>query len=124
MANPRVKAGAVFYNKKRVAELQKFKYKIKNGSGQELADSGAYNTDGKVTTEISADMIVPVTGLSISAVKDLIEQRNAEIVLGVVDGRLHVVDDARPIDVEIEGDIPSGKQTAAFNWQGGEPKLV
>jgi hypothetical protein len=124
MPNPRVKAGSIFYNGKRVGTLQGFTYRIKNGSGQELADAGAFNTDGQVTTEISADNIVPITGMGVRIVQDLIEQKNAEITLGLIDGRLHVVDDARPVDAEFTGEIASGKQTAKFNWQGGKPKVT
>jgi hypothetical protein len=124
MANPRVKAGAIFYNGKRVGTLQGFTYRIKNGSGQELADAGAFNTDGQITTEISADNIVPITGMGVSMIADLINQQNAEITLGLIDGKLHVIDDARPVDVEVTGEIASGKQTAKFNWQGGKPKVT
>jgi hypothetical protein len=124
MANPRVKAGSIFYNGKRVGTLQKFKYTIKNGSGQELADSGAYNTDGIVTTTIQADNISPLPGFDSPMIEDLIAQKNASISLGLIGGKIHVVDDARPLDVDVEGDIANGKQTAAFNWQGGRPKLT
>lgn len=123
MANPRVKPGSIFYNTKRVGQLQNFKYTLKNGSGQEIADSGAYNTDGIVTTMITADMISPLPGFDAPMIEDLINQKNASIALGYIGGKLHVVDDARPIEVEITGDVASGKQTAAFQWQGGKPKL-
>lgn len=124
MANPRVKAGSIFYNDKRVGTLQKFKYQIKNGSGQELADAGAFNTDGIVTTTLQADNISPLPGFDVPMIEDLIAQRNATISLGLIGGKIHVIDDARPIDVDIEGDVANGKQTAAFNWQGGKPKIT
>jgi hypothetical protein len=124
MANPRVKAGSIFYNNKRVGTLQKFKYSIKNGSGQELADAGAFNTDGQITTMISADNISPLPGFDVPMIEDLINQKNASISLGLIGGKIHVIDDARPVDADIEGDVASGKQTAAFNWQGGKPKLT
>ena len=124
MANPRVKAGSIFYNDKRVGTLQKFKYQIKNGSGQELADAGAFNTDGQVTTMIQADNISPLPGFDVPMIEDLIAQKNATISLGLIGGKIHVIDDARPVDVDIEGDVANGKQTAAFNWQGGKPKIT
>jgi hypothetical protein len=124
MPNPRVKPGSIFYNSKRVGTMQGFTYRIKNGSGQELADAGAFNTDGQITTEISCDNIVPITGLGVSMVRDLIDQKNPEITLGLIDGKLHVVDDARPVDVEVTGEVASGKQMAKFNYQGGKPKVT
>jgi hypothetical protein len=124
MANPRVKPGSIFYNSKRVGTMQNFTYRIKNGSGQELADAGAYNTDGQVTVEISCDNIIPITGMQVSIVEDLINQKNAEITLGLINGKLHIIDDARPVDGEFQGEVANGKQTGKFNWQGGKPKLA
>lgn len=126
MANPRVKAGSLFYGDsgKRVGTLQKFEYEIMNGSGQELADAGAFNTDGQVTTKLSADNISPLPGFDVPMIEDLIAQKIVVISLGLIGGKIHVIDDARPINVKVDGDVANGKQTAAFNWQGGKPKLV
>src|SRR5690348_7224970 len=117
MANPRVKPGSIFYNTRRIGTLQGFKYSIKNGSGQELADAGAFNTDGQVTTTISADNISPLPGFDAPMIEDLINQKNASISLGLIGGKIHVIDDARPVEVEVTGEIASGKQTASFQWQ-------
>lgn len=124
MALPRVKHASIFYNGKKVGTMTGCKLRIKNGSGQELADAGAYNTDGAVTSEISAENIVPITGMGVPMIKDLINQKNAEISLGLIDGAIFVFDDCRPIDVEIDNQVASGKQTAAFNWQAGKPKIT
>lgn len=123
MAQPRVKHASIYYNDKRVGTMTGCEVKIKNGSGQELADGGVYNTDGQITSEISADNIVPITGMSVPMIKDLIDQRNAEIALGLLDGKIYVFDDCRPVDVSIKSDVASGKQTAAFNWVAGKPKI-
>ncbi len=124
MANPRVKHASIFYNGKRVATMTGCKVKIKNGSGQELADGGAYNTDGQVTSEISADHIVPITGIGVPVLVDLINQQNATISVGILDGKILVFDDARPLDAEYLSEVASGKQTAAYNWQAGKPKVT
>ncbi len=124
MANPRVKHASIFYNGKRVATLQGCKIRIKNGSGQELADGGAYNTDGQVTSEISADNIVPISGIGVPMLQDLVDQRNATISAGLVDGKILVFDDARPVDAEYASEVASGKQTAAYNYQAGKPKIT
>ena len=125
MANPRVKHASLFYGAsgKRVATLQGCKIKIKNGSGQELADGGPYITDGPVTSEISADNIVPVTGMGVPMIQDLIDQKTLNMSVGLIDGKIMVFDDVRPVDVEISSEVASGKQMAAFNWIAGKPKL-
>jgi hypothetical protein len=126
MANPRVKPGSIFYgtSNKRIGTLQGFKYTITNGSGQELADAGAFNTDGQITTKLQADNISPLPGFDAPMIEDLINQQNASISLGYIGGKIHVIDDMRPVEVEVSGEVASGKQTASFNWQGGKPKLV
>jgi hypothetical protein len=124
MALPRVKHASIFYNDKKVATMTSCKVKIKNGSGQEIADGGVYNTDGRVTSEISCDNIVPVTGMGVPMIKDLIAQKNAVISIGLLDGAIFIFDDCRPTDVEISNDVASGKQTAAHNWMAGAPKIV
>lgn len=123
MALPRVKHASIFYNDRRVGTMTGCEVKIKNGSGQELADGGTYNTDGQVTSEISCDNIVPITGMGVPMIKDLIDQRNAAISVGLLDGKIYVFDDCRPVDVSIKSSVNDGKQMAAFNWIASKPKI-
>ncbi len=125
MALPRVKHSSIFYNDTKVGTMTGTKIKIKNGSGQEIADGGVYNTDGRVTSEISCDQIVPVTaGMTVKMIKDLIAQKNAVISCGLIDGSLFIFDDCRPTDVEISSEVASGKHTSAHNWMASAPQIV
>ncbi len=124
MPNPRVQPGSLFYKKKRVGVLQGFTYTLKTNDGQEVADSGTYNTDGIETTEISADNISPITGLGISVVQDALNKEDLEISLGLIDGKIHTVDDARLVQGEWTGEKASGKQTNKLQFHAGKPKIV
>lgn len=122
MAKPRVKSGSLFYKGKRVATLQNVTYRIKSNDTQEMTDDGVHNTDGIVTTEISCDTIVPITGIGVSIVEDAIRHNDVAITIGIVDGKLHEIEDARNTEIEFSGEAASGKMTGKFSWHGGEPK--
>jgi hypothetical protein len=124
MALPRIRAASVLYRNKRVGVLQGFTYRIKNGSGQEITDQGVHNTTGRITTELSADAIDPIGGMGVPMIEDLINQKEASISIAFVDGKIHVIDDANPVDAEITGEHASGVQKAKFNWTGGKPTLT
>lgn len=121
---PRVKSGSIFYKSKRIATMQNVTYRIKTNDGQEVADSGVYNTDGIVTTEVSCDTIVPVAGVGVSIVKDAIEHQDVNITLGVFDGKIHELEDARNNEIEFTGEAANGTQKGKFSWHAGKPKIT
>lgn len=124
MANPRVQAGSLFYKGRRVGVLQGFTYTFKTNDTQEVADAGVFNTDGIETTEITADNISPITGLGISVIADALAKRDLEISLGLIDGKIHSVDDARLVQGEWTGEKATGKQTNKLQFHAGKPKIV
>lgn len=124
MPNPRVQPGAIFYKKKRVGVMQGFTFTLKTNDGQEIADSGVFNTDGVETTEISYDSISPITGSSTTLIADALAKQDLEISLGIIDGKIYSVDDARLVQSEWTGEKASGKQTQKVQLHAGKPKIV
>lgn len=124
MPNPRVEPGALFYKKTRVGTIQGFDYTINTNDGQEIADSGAYNTDGRPTVEITGDFIVPQPGLGISVIADALNHQDMEITLGIVDGKIHTVTDARLKSGQFTSEIASGTQKGKLMWHAGKPQIV
>lgn len=124
MSNPRVKSSALFYKGKRVATMQNVTYRIKSNDTQEMADNGAYNTDGIVTTEVSCDTIVPVKGVGVSFVQDTVQHNDVDLTLGIVDGKIHELEQCRNNEIEFTGEVSSGKLTGRFGWFGGAPKIT
>lgn len=125
MPQPRVKAGSLFYkNGKRVATLQGITYRYTTGDTQEMADSGTYSTDGVGASVVTADMISPVTGIGIDAVTQAVNKGEVDLVLGIFDGKIHTIEDARTTSFEFTGETASGKQTGKFEWFGGTPIIT
>ncbi len=121
---PRVKSGSIYYENTRIATMQNVTYRIKPNGSQEVADGGAYNTDGIVTTEVSCDTIVPVAGTRLSVVKDAIEHKDVKLTLGLFDGKIHELEDARCNDIEFTGEAANGTQKGKFSWHAGKPKIT
>lgn len=121
---PRVQRAALFYKSKRVATLQNVTYRINSNDTQELADGGAYNTDGIVVTEVSCDTICPVSGVGVSIVRDLVEHRDVDLALGIVDGKIHEIQECRAKSAEFTGEVTNGKLTGKFEWHGPAPKIT
>jgi hypothetical protein len=124
MALPRVKSASVIYGTRRVAVLTGFTYRGKTNSGQEITDAGIHNTIGVFTTEFSFDAIDPIGGSGVSTIEDMINSQQASISIAFVDGKIHVLDDAQPMDFEVQGEKASGKQTAKYNYTAGKPKIT
>jgi hypothetical protein len=124
MANPRVKSAAIFYKGKRVAVMQNANYSIKSNDTQEMADSGAYNTDGITTTELTCDTIVPVRGVGVSFVEDAINHNDVDLSVGLVDGKIHELNQARNNSCEFTSEVATGKMTGKFGWFAGAPKIT
>lgn len=124
MGLPRIKSASVLYNNRRVAVMQGFTYRYKTNSGQEITDAGIHNTTGVATTELSCDAVDPIGGLGVPIITDMLAKKQASISIAFVDGKIHVIDDAEPVDFEVTGEKASGKQTAKFNWTGGQPKVT
>lgn len=119
-----MQSGSIFYSGKRIATMQNVTYRIITNDGQEVADSGVYNTDGVVLTEISCDTISPVGGLGVSIVKDAVEHRDVDLALGLFDGHIHELKECRAKTIEFTGEVASGKQTGRFEWHGPKPVIV
>lgn len=120
----KVKSGSIFYKGKRIADMQNVTYSIATNDTQELTDGGPHNTDGIAVTKISCDVIVPVAGTRISVVKDALKHEDVALSLGIFDGSIHEIQDARATDLEFSGEAASGKQTGKFSWHGGAPKIT
>lgn len=124
MALPKVKSASLIYGTRRVAFLQGFTFRYKTNSGQEVTDAGILNTSGVASSELSADAIDPVGGLGVPVIDDFYAGKQVSISILFIDGKVHVIEDANPIDFEVTGDKASGSQKAKFNWTGGKPRVT
>src|SRR6478735_2469750 len=106
MGLPRVKCASLLYGpgNRRVGVLMGFTYRYKNNNGQEITDAGIHNTIGVATTELSADAIDPIGGMTVPMIEDMIENKEIAISIAFISGKIHVLDDLNPVDFEITGE--------------------
>lgn len=125
MAGPKVQPYSLFYgsSSRRVGKLQKCTYEIDTNDGHEVVDEGTFFTDGVAQGKITADLIVPVGGIDISAVKDALNHADVKIVLGIIDGKIHKCD-ARISKLTFEADIQSGKHTGKIEMMTKTPQVT
>jgi hypothetical protein len=116
-------SGALFYKGKRVAVMQGLQYTITTNDGLEITDGGSHNTDGRSTIKLMCNVLVPVKGVGVSFLKDALDHKDAQISLGIIDGQLHEISEARCEEADYTGEVASGKLTGKFTWHAGGDKL-
>lgn len=121
---PRVQSASIFVKGKRLAVMQNTTYRINTNDTQELADGGAYNTDGIPVTEIDCDTIVPVAGVGVSIVQDALDHVDIDLTLGIVDGKIHELQECRAKTLEFTIEKATGKMTGKFSWHGPAPRVT
>ena len=117
---PKILRGSpVYWNGKKIAEVQKSNYQIKGGVTQEIGAEGFLgNALGPILTMLKLDCAVPVEGMTTR----LQVQQSGK--LGVIaDGKQHLID-ATVNDVTYDSDNASGKNTASFDFSGGQPVIA
>lgn len=122
MAGPKVRAPACYYNNRRIGMLQKIQYEITTNDGHEVVDEGTFFTDGVAQSKVSADMLVPVSGVGIPVTADALAHKDIILQMGVVDGKIHKVD-ARVEKITFEGEVANGKHTAKVEFMCKTPQV-
>jgi hypothetical protein len=123
MAGPKVQPPALFYSNRRVGLLQKIQYEITTNDGHEVVDAGTYFTDGVAQGKVSADLLVPVTGVGIPVTGDALLHKDVVLQLGVIDGKIHKLD-ARVEKITFDGEVANGKHTAKIDFMCKTPQVV
>lgn len=116
---PKIMRGSpVYWNGKKIAEIQKSSYQLKGNVTQEIGAEGFYgNSLGPVLSTLKLDCSIPVEGMTTR----LLPQQNGK--LGVIaDGKMHVIE-ATVNDVSYESDFTSGKNSGSFDFTGGAPAI-
>lgn len=119
----KTKGGSIYYKGKKIAMMQSIEYTITTNDGQESTDSGVHNTDGVLVTRVTCNTLVPVRGVGISVVDDLVNHRDVDLTLAIVDGSMHELKEARGEEGQFSGEVQSGRLTGRFTWHAGTPKI-
>lgn len=120
----RVQSAKIFSGGRRVGTAQNVEYTINSNDTQELTDQGPVATDGITVTEASCTSIMPVTGITAPWFKAVIDHEDIDLILGVIDGKLHSLKGCRCKSVRVTSEMSSGKQTGQFEFFGPKPSLT
>jgi hypothetical protein len=117
-----IRAAAVTFKGKKIAELKSAKYSISSGDEAQHGSEGVMGySKGQVMTKISADVVVPVAGLSTTLESALLNKQT--VTIGWIGGgKLHQID-MNPMDCEYTSDSKSGALSGTFNFEGGAPDV-
>lgn len=113
-----IRGSAVLWNGKKIAEVQKSNYQLNGNVTPEVGSEGFLgNSLGPIMSKLKLDCIVPVTGLTTR----LNVQQSGN--LGVyADGKLHTIE-ATVDSATYDSDNATGKNTVAFEFSGGTPRI-
>lgn len=112
MAKSIIRPAPIYYDSKKVGEIREGTYELDSNDVREItADGYTGHTDGVTTSNIQMTMIVPVPGLSIPILKNMIDKKYVKVGL-FEDGKLH----------NLEGRVT--KLSYSFNYERGENRLV
>lgn len=112
MSKSFIRPAPIYYNGKKVAEIREGTYEISTNDQREItADGYIGHTDGAETSDVQMTMVVPVPGISITALPDMLAKRY--VTIGIYeDGKLH----------NLEGRIT--KMAYSWNHEKGENRVV
>lgn len=119
----KTKGGSIYYKGKKVAVMQSIEYTLTTNDGQEITDGGVHNTDGVLVTRVTANVLVPVKGVGVSVVDDLVNHRDVTLTLAIIDGSMHELQEARAEEGQFSGEVQNGRLTGRFTWHAGAPKI-
>ena len=123
MALVRVKHASIFRNGKKIAECYQNKYHIASGDEAAFGDDGFEGmTDGATTTTIDCTTIVPYGGMSVDLADDLLNKRDVDMTVGLVNGKIHEIT-MRVLEAEFDSDAKTGALNGAFKFMGGVPSV-
>ena len=123
MALARIRHASMFVNSKKIAEC--FKSKTALNSGDELAygDDGVIGvSDGAANTQVDFDIIVPVSGATISPEQLLNAKQNVDIQSGLINGKIWECQ-MRFTKADYDSDAKAGTLNGSFSLIGGPPTI-
>ena len=117
-----IRSAAVTFKGKKIAEIESADYTIDGGDEPQHATDGLLGfSKGQITTKITANVIVPVAGLSTTLESALLNKQTVTIGwLG--GGKLHQID-MNPMTVNYKSDSKSGSLKGTFEFHGGAPDV-
>lgn len=113
----------MYYVGKKVAEIRSGSYEIDSGDEPQIGTDGLLGySDGTVITKIDTNLIVPVAGVSVTIVSDMLFKKYVSMGM-FADGKSHQMT-MRILKAKYDWDSQSGHALGAFSFGGGKPDLT
>ena len=124
MAAPaRIRNFSLFYGGRMVATASGHEYTIDMGSEDQIGDGEWLGvSDGVPTTKLTSTEIVPVAGIGVSILQDMLARKYVDVGLGIVDGKIHKIT-MRARQGRYTTETAHGTLHGEFEFTGGTPKL-
>ena len=119
-----IRHASVYYQGKKVAMFSGFEETLETGNEDQVADEGWIGvSDGAKMTKLSTDAIVPVKGIGVSLIKDMLNNKYIDIGLGIVDGTIHKIT-MSIMRATITSEAANGTLKGKFEFSGGKPVII
>ena len=118
-----IRAFPLYYKNKKVAEIVSGSYDLTPGDEVQIGAEGVIGySDGVTMTKIETDCIVPVKGLGVTILADMLAKKYVSVGI-VVDGKSHQLD-MRITHANYNWDSKSGKAMGKFVFEGPQPDVT
>ncbi len=119
-----IRHASIAHNGKKVAEVMSNSYTITAGGEDLFGDDGWQGmSDGAIVCKLSADMLVPVKGISTSLLTALLQQKYVQMRISLIDGKIHQVT-MKITEAKFDSDAKSGNLKGSFSFSGGKPDVT
>lgn len=118
-----IRAAAIYFDGKKVAEIESADYTIDSGDEPQHATEGLLGfSNGQITTKITANVIVPIAGMTTTMEAALLAKRRPTIGWAG-GGKLHQIADMNIQTANYKTDAKAGSLKGAFEFHGGAPDV-
>lgn len=123
MAQSIIRPAPVYKDGKKVAEVREGTYEVDSNDVREITSEGYIgHTDGATTSMMQMTMVVPVEGLSITALPDMLAKKYVKI--GVfTDGHMHLME-GRIVKMSYTWNYEKGEMRCTGHFESGQPQLA
>lgn len=112
----------VYAEGKKIAEIEKAQYELESGDEPQFTDAGVVWSNGRITSKITCDCIIPQPGMTTRLTTMLLQKKTVRIGI-VVDGQMHQIP-MRPMRAKFDSDTKTGSLKGSFEFNGAEPDVT
>jgi hypothetical protein len=119
-----IRNAAVYFGGKKVAEIETADYDIDSGDEPQHGTDGLLGySNGQVTTKITCNVIVPVSGLTVT-IEDALVNKRPVLIGWLGGGKMHQIKDMRVMRASYKSDSKAGSLKGTFEFNGGAPNIT